>query len=204
MRSIVMVTLGIACGAFGCATDDQAQAGGQAPPPVAVRTGRGPDSNAYSLEEDGYYELYSGPGIAEVVESGEIADDTEHGYMMLRVPSEVVERAASEVDRVVSLTMEDPAVDAAVTIHRPEVAHDDDHASSNSGVFRAGDPDVYGFVQVLISEDGAPVGLIDLTVVRRFPSGVVAPNYYTTGTVPASDIPEQSDENPRLSGPPGE
>ena len=169
-----------------------------------MRTGRGVDSNSFSLEEGGYYELYSGQGIADLVESGEIADDTAHGYLMPRVPSEVVERAASEVDRVVSLSMEDRAVDAAVMIHRPGIAYGDDDASSNSGVFRAGDPDVYGFVQVLISDDGAPVGLIDLTVVRRFPSGVVAPNSYTTGTVPASDIPEQSDENPRLSGPPGQ
>jgi hypothetical protein len=201
MRTITVVEFALACGLLGCGAGDPA--GDESASPVAVQLGRAADGNGYALASAGYVEFYGGEGIADLVESGELADDSTHPYQMLRVPAELVETAAGRAERVVSVSMEDASNDVAVTIHRPGFAVGGDDASGSSGVFRAGDPDVYGFVQVVVSEDGQAVGLIDLTVVRRFPSGVVAANYYTTGTVPASDIPEQSDENPRLASPPG-
>jgi hypothetical protein len=197
--------LALACSLLGCGTGDPASdaAEDESLSPVAVRLGRGVDGNGYALASDGYVEFYSGDGIADLVESGEIAHDSTHPYLMLRVPSEVVDTAARRAERVVSASMEDASNDLAVTIHRPGFPVGAGDASTSSAVVHAGDPDVFGFVQVVIAEDGRAMGLIDLTVVHRFPSGVVAPNYYTTGTVPASDIPEQSDANPRLADPQG-
>ncbi len=116
--NVTVLALALACSLLGCGTGAPAgeAAEDESLSPVAVRLGRGVDGNAYALASDGYVEFYSGEGIADLVESGEIAHDSTHPYLMLRVPSELVDTAARRAERVVSASMEDASNDLAVTI----------------------------------------------------------------------------------------
>jgi hypothetical protein len=136
---------------------------------------------------DGTYDLYSGPGVADLIQRGRIvAKDDQFSYFKLGdVPARLVESAHARATGVVSISLEDPnapPVTVFVSFRRTAGA-------PTTVSVKPGDPWVSGIAQVWIDEGGAPIGLFELAILHRSPNGALSKDVYTTGLRADPDLP---------------
>jgi hypothetical protein len=140
----------------------------------AARLTSATEHNFEVEEADGIHSLYSGKDVGLKARTAAILTaDAIGGFARVQVPAAIVARARTAKQRTVTLSLEDPQSAVEVVLHQ----------AGKDWIFRAGDPWVSGIVQVVISENGTPLGLY--RIVRHHPpasaEGAIGSSYFETG-----------------------
>lgn len=140
--------------------------------------------NMYSAKmADGTYDLYVGPGVKEAMQGGRPLP-AGGWYRLSGVKQTRVDKAKGKAEKVVTLSLEDPAsADMDIEISPSDVG-------KPSKKFKAGHPCISGVVQVGIDPaTGSPSALFDIVEWVKHPNGPISKNAYTTGVLGDSDWP---------------
>ena len=153
-------------------------------------------------ETNGDFTFYAGRGIGEVVaRDGTVADDYPGPFMRTRVPAALVDEAAKSVDRVRTLSLEEPGPDIEIVSHSPGV----NGGALEHLVFHPGDPWLTGVVQVGTGPDGFTMALFRLIKWNRESGGGMSNLFtqaiYTTGLLPDDEVPTLKYEGDPASWP---